>query len=272
MKIAIAFFGLPRCSEKSFPSIEQKIFANIPKGAEYKCFYHFYEQKEVISSRSNEQGELHESNYAPFQNYEGILEKPEDVLPTLPIEELKQFGDAWKNDFGSMRNLLLQLHSLKEVTKLVENYNPDCVFFVRPDLIYHDNIQSYYYELVTSIPKSVFLPKWQWGIGVNDRFALLNKESYQAYGNRIDEAINYCTSGPHPLHSERLLKYALLKKNVNIYILDAQASRVRVNGDVVKEKFGTNISLTSPLTNKYKRFLFLTKWKTKRLLKSRNIL
>jgi hypothetical protein len=269
MKIAIAFFGLPRCSEKSFPSIKQKIFANIPKDAEYKCFYHFYKQKEVISSRSNEQGELHESNYAPFQNYEGILEKPEDVLPALPIEELKQFGDAWKNDFGSMQNLLLQLHSLKQVTKLVENYEPDCVFYVRPDLIYHDPIPGFYYNLAFQTSNCIFLPKWQWGIGVNDRFALLNKESYQAYGNRIDEAINYCKSGPHPLHSERLLKYALLKKNVNIYILDAQASRVRVNGDIVNEKFKTNISFTSPLTNKYKRFLFLTQLKTK--LKLRGI-
>jgi hypothetical protein len=92
MKIIILFFGLLRRSEKSFTSIEQKIITNILKDVQYMCFYPFYEQKEVVSSK---QGELHESNYAPFQNYEGVLEKSEDVLSTLPIEELKRFGDVW---------------------------------------------------------------------------------------------------------------------------------------------------------------------------------
>jgi len=263
MKIAIAFFGLPRCSKIAFPSIEKEIFEQIPKDAELKCFYHFYLQSQVINQHSKENGELDESNYDYFKKYEGLLEVPADVLPTLPLEELKKFGNAWKDDFNSLKNLVLQLHSLKKVTELVEEFNPDCVLFARPDLVYHDPIPFHYYHLCLESKRSVFLPEWQWGIGVNDRFALLGKNAYQAYGKRISEVLNYCQSGNRPLHSERLLKYVLLKNKVEIFILKTKASRIRINGEFAKEKFQTNISFLSPITNTHKRFLFLRKLKTK---------
>ena len=99
MKIAIAFFGLPRCSEKAFPSIEEKILKHLPPGSEVKCFYHFYLQNQVISSHSQENGDFDQSNYQAFKKFNGILEKPEDVLSGLPFEELKKFGDAWNGGF-----------------------------------------------------------------------------------------------------------------------------------------------------------------------------
>ena len=262
MKIAIAFFGLPRCTAKAFPSIEEHIFSRLPPGAEVKCFYHFYAQTQVVSARSQENGELDQSNYDRFKEYEGILEKPDDVLLTLGLENFKKFGDAWNKDFNSLRNLLLQLHSLKKVTELVQSFDPDCVLFIRPDMVYHDPIHAFYYKACQKIKNSVFVPEWQWGIGINDRFALVEKGAYQAYGMRLDQAMNYCLEGNRPLHSERLLKYALLKSEANIYILKVKASRVRVNGEFAAEKFVTNISMFSPISNPHKRFLFLTKIKT----------
>ena len=268
MKIAIAFFGLPRCSEKAFPSIEENILMHLPPGSEVKCFYHFYLQNQVVSAHSQENGDFNQSNYEVFKQFEGILEKPEDVLPSLPFEGLKKFGDAWKGDFNSLKNLLLQLHSLKKVTELVEVFDPDCVFYVRPDLVYHDPINSVYYQLAQQLENSVFLPEWQWGLGVNDRFAVLGKHAYKIYGKRLDEAMNYCVEGNCPLHSERFLKHVLLKNHIEILILNAKASRVRINGDIVSEKFKTNISFFSPISNSQKRFLFVTQIKTKLKLRS----
>jgi hypothetical protein len=268
MKIAIAFFGLPRCSEKAFPSIEKQIMANLPPDAEVKCFYHFYLQHQVVNPRSKECGDLDESNYAPFKKFQGIFEKPEEVILTLPLGELKKFGDAWKDNFNSTKNLLLQLHSIKKVTELLEEFDPDCVLYARPDLVYHDPIETKYYWACFKNKNSAFIPEWQWGIGVNDRFAIVGKDAYQSYGKRIDEVIKYCADGQRPLHAERLLKDTLLKNKVDIYIMKTKASRIRINGDYAPEKFLTNISLFSPISNRHKRFLFLAQMKTKRLLLS----
>lgn len=273
MKIAIAFFGLPRCSRITVPSIEDNILKQLPPQSEVKCFYHFYQQNEVVNSHSNESGSLDQSNYDFFESFNGLLERPEDVLPRLDFEEFKKFGNAWgTEDFSSLKNLLLQLNSLKRVTELVESFEPDCVLFARPDLCYHDPISPKYYKLASKFKDAVILPEWQWGVGVNDRFAITGKNAFRSYGKRLDEAMNYCSDGNKPLHSERLLKYALLKNQKEIFILDAKASRVRINGEFADEKkFVTNISLFSPLTNPQKRFLFLTQLKTKWTLTSLKI-
>jgi|TARA_Y100000031_G_scaffold148806_1_gene185645 hypothetical protein len=266
MKIAIAFFGIPRCSKKSYPSIKEQIIEHLPPGAKTKCFYHFYEQKEVVNARSGEEGELDQTNYVYFEKFAGILEKPDDAFKKTPFEKAKKFGNAWSRDiedFSTLRNLLLQLRSLKKVTKLVESFEPDCVFFVRPDLLYHEPIPDYYYNLSKNSINSIFVPGWQWGAGINDRFAIANKDSYQVYGYRIDEAMNYCKTSNHSLHSERLLKWVLLKKKVKIFILQATASRVRINGEIIKENFGTRTSFLSALTNRRKRFLYHAQWKTR---------
>lgn len=269
MKISIAFFGLPRCSRITVPSIEDNIFKQIPRNATVKCFYHFYQQNEVVNAHSNESGQLDQANYDFFKSFEGILEKPEDVLPNLNFEEFKKFGNAWGGkDFNSLKNLLLQLNSLKKVTQLVEESDPDCVLFARPDLCYHDPLLAKNYDLALKFKDAVIIPEWQWGLGVNDRFAVLGKNAYKIYGKRIDEAQNYCLEGNRPLHSERFLKYVILKNHKELFTLDAKASRVRINGEFAKEKFVTNISFFSPISNPQKRFLFLTQLKTKWYLRS----
>jgi len=264
MKVAVAFFGLPRCSKITVPSIESRILSLIPAYATVKCFYHFYLQNNVVNAHSNENGELDQSNYNFFSSFEGLLEKPEDVYHELNFEQFKKFGNAWgSNDFNSLRNLLLQLRSLKKVTELVEVFDPDVVLFIRPDLFYHDSISEFYLKYALKYPQSIFVPKWQWGVGVNDRFAVAGKKSYKSYGRRAEDAMAFCDSGNKPLHSERLLKYVLLKNKVEILILNVKASRVRINQEFVNEKFSTRISIFSPITNKYKRFLFWTIVKTK---------
>ncbi|MFP5385352.1 MAG: hypothetical protein ACLGHN_04695 [Bacteriovoracia bacterium] len=264
MKIAIAFFGLPRCSEKAFPTIESNIFKQLPKDAEVKCFYHFYLQTEVVNPHSGENGPFDQSNYDYFKKYEGIFEKPSEVLPTLPFEDVKKYGDAWNDNFNNVKNLFLQLNSLKKVTELVGSFDPDVVLFARPDLVYHDPIFPEYYELCLRNPDAVFIPDWQWGIGLNDCFAVTGKDAYKVYGKRIDEVFNYCTdNGIRPLHSERLLKYALLKHKKEILVMKVKASRVRMNGNLANENYNMRISFFSPLTNSQKRFFVLSLLKTK---------
>lgn len=264
MIIAVAFFGLPRCSRLAMPSIEQNLLTHFPEGSEYKCFYHFYKQTSVLNPRSGENGVLDESNYLPFMQYEGVLEEPTEIIKNLPLERLKSFGDAWNDDFNSLRNLLLQLHSLKKVTERVKSWNPDVVLFARPDLVYHDPVLPHLYLMAKQYENAVFVPNWQWGCGLNDTFGLCGKGAFEAYGTRLDEVLNYCQETGEPLHSERLLKYVLLKSNKNIYHLDAKASRVRLGGELAKENFIPYKNyFFSRFTNPFKRFFFVTGFKTK---------
>jgi hypothetical protein len=264
MKIAVAFFGLPRCTVVAMPTIQQNLFAHFPIGSAFRCFYHFYQQTQVVNARSGENGSLDEANYQPFMQFEGLLENPQIVLEGLPLERLKLFGDIWCDDFNSVRNLLLQLHSLKKVTELVKNYNPDVVLFARPDLVYHDPVPSHVYLMAQAYRNSVFIPNWQWGSGLNDLFAVCGKGSFEAYGNRLDEVFNYCHDKNEPLHSEHLLKYVLLKNNKDIYHLSVKASRVRIGGVIAQENFVPYKNFFfARFTNKFKRFFFLTGVKTK---------
>lgn len=263
MKIAVAFFGLPRCSNVAMPSIEQKLFAHFPNGSELRCFYHFYQQTQVVNPRSGENGLLDESNYQPFMQYEGLLEDPQDILKKLPLERLKLFGDIWKDDFNSLRNLLLQLHSLKKVTELVKAGSPDVVLFVRPDLVFHDPIPAHVYLIAQEYSDSVFIPNWQWGSGVNDTFAVCGKGAFESYGTRLDEVFNYCQDKKEPLHSEHLLKYVLLKNKIDIFHLKVKASRVRIGGVISNENFVPyKHYFLSRFTNPFKRFFFFTSIKT----------
>jgi len=264
MKVAVAFFGLPRCSRLCMPSIEQNLFAHFPYASEYRCFYHFYQQAKVVNPRSGENGALDESNYRPFMEYAGFLEDPQVVLGSLPFEELQLFGDIWGDNFNSLRNLLLQLYSLKRVTGLVKASNPDVVLFARPDMVYHDPVPQHVYLMARKYRNSVFVPNWQWGSGLNDTFSVCGSGAFEAYGSRLDEVFNYCQAKKEPLHSERLLKYALLKADKDIYHLNAKASRVRLGGVIAQENFIPYKSyFFARFTNPFKRFFFITGIKTR---------
>ena len=114
LKIAVAFFGIPRNSPICFPSIEQNVLAQLPAGSDVKCFYHLYKIDEVQNSRSGEQGELAADNYQPFESMSGTLTSTEGVLDRWDFEQVKAQGDTWADDFASLRNLKIGRASCRE--------------------------------------------------------------------------------------------------------------------------------------------------------------
>lgn len=244
VKIAIAFFGLPRNSSVCFPSIQDKLYTSV-NNFEVKSFYHLYKQKDVVNKRSGENDELLESNYKFFDEMVGVLEDPGLCLPLWGFEEIKKLGDTWNDDYSSIKNLIHQLNSLYQVTSLIKGseYDPDVVIFIRPDLFYHDSLPMYSLVGAYKEPRTVYIPGWQWWNGLNDRFSICGKESYFAYGSRIVLAKEFCLSNNRGIHSERLLKYSLVKSRTRIKFLNCTASRVRVSGLVVDEEFSSNKSM-----------------------------
>lgn len=238
MKVAIAFFGIPRNSLICFPNIVKNIY-NALEFAEVKSFYHFYKQDKVVSLRSGENSDFNSLNYSFFDNISGALEEPGLCLEKWGFEDIKKFGDTWGDNYSSISNLIHQLNSLYEVTGIIESskYEPDVVLFIRPDLLYHQLIPEFCLFGARKDPNSIYIPNWQWWNGVNDRFAICGKGSYRAYGKRILDMKRFCLENNRGLHSERLLKYSLLKHNVRIKTLNVNASRVRVSGLIVDEDF-----------------------------------
>lgn len=239
MKIGVAFFGLPRSTEHTFVSIQEYILRPAAKlGSVVPC-YHFFKQAHVLNPRSNENAALDPRQYAPFEQFKGELELPDGIPEQYGFAEIMTRGDFWQDGFRSLRNLLLQLHSLRKVTLQLEQLAPDLVVFVRPDLRYHHSFES---ALQAMLPpgneNTIRLPFWQWAGGYNDRFAVCGKDAFTAYGKRIEQIVSYLKAYPkRPLHAERLLMFALDKQRVSVRRLDVQATRVRVGGDEISEDF-----------------------------------
>lgn len=237
LKVAVAFFGIPRNSSVCFPSIQANILAKLPADCEVQCFYHLYKVSEIQNARSGERGELAEENYRYFEPMNGNLETNDGVLERWGFERIKALGDTWNDDFASLRNLVYQLNSLREVTLQVEKFDPDFVVFARPDLLYHDPLPSYVFRCAHKRRRHAYIPDWQWWGGLNDRFAICGRDIYRAYGKRIERIFDFHQATGRKLHSERLLKYALLNGRAKICLLKARASRIRINGAVAEESF-----------------------------------
>jgi hypothetical protein len=129
---------------------------------------------------------------------------------------------------------------LKKVTQAALGGGFDLVVFARPDLLDHDSIRHPLVRVLRSKhPNEVCLPDGQhWEGGFNHRFAICKRaQAIQAYGNRIDMALDFCRSRGAPLHAENLLKHELKINNIPVSTMTVKASRVRFDGALKNEVF-----------------------------------
>lgn len=243
MKIALAYFGLPRNSSICFPSIEDNIYRRLPRDAQVASFYHLYEPQLIDNPRSGEKAVLSENNYRVFDGMSGCYESAGGCLERWKFDEIKSYGDVWGDDFKSLANLLHQLNSLHSVTARVEEYEPDVVLFLRPDLLYHDPLPEFVLPAVATRPHALYIPHWQWWNGLNDRFAICGRFVYSAYGRRIERIFSFCNEQGRGLHAERLLRFSMIEAKANLRTLEMRASRVRVGGEMVDESFSSKRSM-----------------------------
>ena len=240
MRVALAFFGLPRRSDLSFPSIERRLIEPIAACAELHVRYHLYRQDRVVNPRNEEDHAMREADYAPFLQFPGV-QVPPPAEPSDRLRRLRAHGDAWANGFVSLRNLV-QLESLLAVTQAVAELVPDVVLFARPDLLYHDAVTETMLEEGARSPDTVAVPAWEsWG-GCNDRLALAGAGAFRAYGGRLLLADHYCETRQQPLHAEKLLHHALRFAGIAARPLALRASRVRGDGRVEIEDFGGRVT------------------------------
>jgi len=235
MKIAIAIFGIPRGAKLTRPSFMTNIVEQAKEVGDVKLFGHLFNVGHVVNTRSGEGGTLDQINFDIFGDFNFSIEQPELCLAHYDMNAIMRFGDYYGDGFKSVKNLIHQLHSLKVVTKTMQDYAPDAVIFARPDLLYHDKFPSRLIRSAGTHPNRLFIPTWQWWGGYNDRFSICGSHAYLNYGQRVDNILTYCLKGNRPLHAERLLRESIRSGNASLRTLNVRASRVRI-GDVVKDE------------------------------------
>ncbi len=231
-KLAICFFGITRSLSHTIESIEVNILGAAQCVCEPVVLSHFFDQKWINNPRSGEKGAVRADEHALLENDWLRLEKPDACLQTWDYKGLQQFGDAWDDDFQSLRNLVHQLHSLNAVCEEALKRGVEVCIFCRPDLRYHDSLLRPLKRAIRRGGDVVYLPGWQaWEGGLNDRFAIcVGRKAIAAYGQRIQDAGAFCKEANRPLHAERLLEYALSSRGIKVKKIKTRASRIRIDG------------------------------------------
>ena len=245
MRTAIAMFGIPRGSNITMPTIHRHFIEPACRLGECKVFYHLYEQDRVTNARSGEDGQLPRDAYAPFAAFDGELEAPGACLARWNFDRIQQFGDEYDDGFGSIRNLIHQLHSLRQVTQRVAQWRPDVVLFLRPDLYYHGGLSDSTLRRLAARRQRCTIPEWQWWDGYNDRFSICSADAFSAYGNRVELMVEFSERTGRPLHAERLVRYALEKARISVRTTTLRASRVRIDGQTKPEYFSATSTVGS---------------------------
>jgi hypothetical protein len=237
MKIAVAFFGLARSLKYTIESIEQNVLAPLRSLGSVKIFGHLYNQDRILNSRSGEDCEL-DPNQHQLIRFDALeVEQPNDCLARFEMDTILQAGDPYNDGHKSIINLLHQLNSLDCVTALIDrHYKPSVVVFLRPDLYYHDRLESALKRLDQKREFDTILPSWQSHGGCNDRFAICTSRSYTCYGTRA-RMVNSYVSRHRPLFSELFLRETLRLGERSIATTAVRATRVRADGRHESEDF-----------------------------------
>lgn len=236
MKLCVAFFGIPRGYRVTVPPI-QRFLQSAAAHVDVAVRYHLFKIDQVDNPRSGEKYSMPAEAYDWLRGLEGELQDPADPALAWIPPLLDQCADIYEDGKRSLRNLLLQLHSLQRVTAQIQQLGPDVVAFLRPDLLYHAFPGEETVRAVARHPTLCLLPAWQWWGGLNDRFALCGRRSYVAYGSRLDQVPAFLSTEDRRLHGEWLLLFALRRARVRVRSIDVRASRVREENREQPENF-----------------------------------
>lgn len=241
-RVSICFFGITRSLSHTIASIERNVIAPAQEQGEVTLYAHFFRQHEIANARSAEQGQVDLYEHRLLAPDWLELEEPDTIQQQHDFEYFKQYGDRWGDDFRSLRNLFHQLHSVRKVTKAALADRPDIVIFARPDLHYHDSLSPFIAKAIEAASRNeslVLIPNWQCKrVRLNDRFAIcVGQDAAASYGCRIDQLKSFCHARNIAPQPESLVKCVLDGVGIPVSLIRARASRVRVDGKMVREDF-----------------------------------
>jgi hypothetical protein len=250
MRVAVIFFGVARGMAMTIESIKSNIYACNP--GEKFSFYTIASLNMVESirnPRTGENGSLLNAAEVFLLNADAhLLVRQDDSAIAEAFAAARRQHDPFQNDWISIRNALHQLASLRRAWALSMDFlqgDVDYFLFVRPDLIYHDEINLA--EILHGFHGrgNIAVPAWHSFGGFNDRFALADATAARHYAERLNLVPEYCAKSY--FHPETFLAYVLEKAECGVCRLPVWASRVRAHGAIMEEDFGESIT-NMPLT------------------------
>lgn len=235
--IAIVLFGIVRKAAPFLESIEANLFEPLDRaGLTHVVVGRLNETDFLNNPRSQEEGRPDRAALI-FERFPNVLSKAQSpVQIEQDLAHLSRYGDIWNDGFRSLANLLFQLNSLSAGTDMALTSGAQTVIFLRPDLIYHDSFANVLATVKESPASRLWVPDWQYSTGLNDRFAIARGlEATQTYGKRLSLTVDFVQRRGRPLHSERLLAYAVGTKRIPVEFMHQRASRCRLDGSVKLE-------------------------------------
>lgn len=242
--IVIVLFGIVRKVTPFLDSINHALFHPLNKlGLTYRVMGQINSPAWIANPRSCEHG-LPDSADLITDQFKDLVVKDQSLATIAQeLENFSQYGDAWNDEYKSLSNLLFQQKSLIEGTKMALNVGAETVFFIRPDLVYHDQFFAPLLSALSDRTSRMLLPAWQNNTGLNDRFGIaVGQRSIKTYGLRLEDALNFVSLKNRPLHSERLLAFTLGTHRIPVEFITHRASRCRVDGTIKEENFSVKIS------------------------------
>jgi len=243
MRVAVILFGVARAVPVTIKSIKKHVYAcNAEAEFSFYTIASLNMVERISNPRTGEKGVSVKPADALLLNadaYTLVRQNDEDIAEALAAAKLQP--DLFNNDWISVRNTLHQLASLRRAWALSLNLsrgNFDYFLFLRPDLLYLDDIRLK--DVVRRFRGSgnIALPAWHgWG-GFNDRFAFADAEAARDYAERLTLVPEYCAKAA--FHPERFLSYALEKAQRSVCELPVRARRARAHGAILREDFSAS--------------------------------
>jgi hypothetical protein len=232
MKIAVCFVGVTRnYSKYTFESIQKNLFDVVAKrDPNFKKFAHFNQLAVLTNERSRENGvALDQDEYKLLNCDEVELTDQALVDERIDFEYLKQFGNTWKDNFGTLKNVLRQMYSLNAIANILERQNTkfDLVIYSRICLRFYKPI-----EIPRKIrPRTLYTPWFEGFRGLNDRFALGDMETMLLFCRRQSMARDFIAETGLPMGAENYLLWYARKKGLQTrHLTSMNFSRVRADG------------------------------------------
>jgi hypothetical protein len=232
MKIAVCFVGVTRnFSKYTLDSIEKNLFGVVAKhDPNFKKFAHFNKLEFLTNERSGEHGvAIDQEEYKLLKCDEVELTDESLVDQRIDFDYLHKFGDAFQDNFGSLKNVLRQMYSLNCVADILERQNTkfDLVIWSRVCLRFYKPI-----EIPRTIrPHTLYTPWFERYRGLNDRFSLGDMETMLSIFRRQSMVRTFVQETGRPLGAESYLRWYAKKRGMDTrFLTSMNFSRVRADG------------------------------------------
>lgn len=243
MNIAIIFFGAARRIDLTIDSIKRNIYA-CNEGLSLYTIGSFTTVERINNPTNGENNvalDPHDAFRLQADAY--VMVREDERLIASALAAAQRRKDVYDNNWVSIRHVLHQLASLRRAWRLCTEalgIDFDYFLFLRPDLIFLDEIRIA--DIVAGFQgeNNIALPAWASWNGLNDRFALADKTAAQFYANRLDAVEAHTRT--NNLHPETLLAHTLHAGASKLCLLPARARRVRANATTAYEDFGQSVT------------------------------